>query len=89
MSEIEQNIAGTEKAGNYKKVIGKLTIIDWERQTITHNYSINTCDSEGDVLREDESDNVFLDSGQFDYWITQSMKDETLASILDKYNTLK
>jgi len=86
MSEVEQNITGSEKAGNYKKIIGKLTIINWERRTITHNYSINTCDSEGDLLKEDEHGNVPLSGDQFDYWINQAMKDETLTTILDKYN---
>lgn len=85
MSEIEKPIADTTKAGNSQKLTGKHSIIDWERKTIIHKYSVELVDSDGDSLLEMGSGNVLLEEADFDLWINQEMKDATLESIEAQY----
>ena len=85
MSSIEKTLEGTEKAGNYKKLSCKLTVINWENLSIVHNYHVKTVDADGDFLKEEGSGNYQINPEDFDKWITQEMKDAVLATILKQY----
>lgn len=76
-----------DKASNVEGGQLLKTVIDWDKETIHHEYQKQNRDSEGDVIgNHNGHGSIELTPEEFAAWITDSMKQASLERLIVALN---